>query len=97
MADPVGRVEVSCLLAVELLETCCTRMARLSNRMTYDLALIFLLLRFRRRTRFFLHLALILNVSYEAGLAMMSTGDGGELRRSTAREQLESSKRRGGY
>jgi hypothetical protein len=28
---------------------------------TYDLALIFLLLRLRRRTRFFLHLALILN------------------------------------
>lgn len=27
---------------------------------TYDLALIFLLLRLRRRTRFFLHLALIL-------------------------------------
>lgn len=64
---------------------------------TYDLALIFLLLRFRRRTRFFLHLALILNVSYEAGLAMMSTGDGGELRGSPAREQLESSKRRGRY
>jgi hypothetical protein len=32
-----------------------------SNRQdnTYDLALTFLLLRFRRRTRFFLHLALI--------------------------------------
>ena len=28
--------------------------------MTYDLALVFLLLRFRRRVRFFLHLALIL-------------------------------------
>ena len=27
---------------------------------TYDLALVFLLLRFRRRVRFFLHLALIL-------------------------------------
>lgn len=30
------------------------------NDATYDLALIFLLLRLRRRTRFFLHLALIL-------------------------------------
>lgn len=30
------------------------------NGATYDLALIFLLLRLRRRTRFFLHLALIL-------------------------------------
>lgn len=28
--------------------------------LTYDLALVFLLLRFRRRVRFFLHLALIL-------------------------------------
>lgn len=33
--------------------------ARLQTRMTYDLALVFLLLRLRRRTRFFLHLALI--------------------------------------
>lgn len=30
---------------------------------TYDLALVFLLLRLRRRTRFFLHLALIFNFS----------------------------------
>jgi hypothetical protein len=35
---------------------------------TYDLALIFLLLRLRRRTRFFLHFALILTIrgQYEA-------------------------------
>lgn len=34
------------------------------NAETYDLALIFLLLRLRRRTRFFLHLALIVNDWY---------------------------------
>lgn len=33
----------------------------LSLCLTYDLALIFLLLRLRRLTRFFLHLALIVN------------------------------------
>lgn len=33
----------------------------LSVGLTYDLALIFLLLRLRRLTRFFLHLALIVN------------------------------------
>lgn len=34
---------------------------KLSLWLTYDLALIFLLLRLRRLTRFFLHLALIVN------------------------------------
>lgn len=47
--------------------TCCGGVSRrswgviLARQKTYDLALIFLLLRLRRRTRFFLHLALIVN------------------------------------
>jgi len=46
------------LLAVGLLE----RGSQLCNRGgTYERALTFLLLRLRRRTRFFLHLALILS------------------------------------
>jgi hypothetical protein len=47
--------------------TCCMKgqnKVRTKEQMqsTYERALIFLLLRLRRRTRFFLHLALILNV-----------------------------------
>lgn len=47
------------LLAVRVLAGCAVEVWRTEN--TDDLALIFLLLRLRRRTRFFLHLALILN------------------------------------
>lgn len=42
--------------------------SRLEN--TYERALIFLLLRLRRRTRFFLHLALILNDASKSSLVM---------------------------
>lgn len=41
-----------------------------SYQVTYERALIFLLLRLRRRTRFFLHLALILNDASKLLLAM---------------------------
>ena len=37
------------------------------GKKTYDLALIFLLLRLRRRVRFFFHLALILNLAGDTG------------------------------
>lgn len=42
---------------------------------TYDLALVFLLLRFRRRTRFFLHLALILNCCGVSGSSRCRCGE----------------------
>jgi hypothetical protein len=47
------------LLAVE--ETWISICCRVVDRVTHDLALVFLLLRLRRRTRFFLHFALILD------------------------------------
>jgi len=65
VADTVGRVEASCLLAVEAVRSAILIHDGKQLGWTYDLALIFLLLRFRRRTRFFLHLALILNGSCE--------------------------------
>ena len=46
---------------------------------TYERALVFLLLRLRRRTRFFLHLALILSASYcEVSGGIMWCGVGGK-------------------
>lgn len=41
-----------------------------SNCTTYDLALVFLLLRLRRLTRFFLHLALILTARESADMTL---------------------------
>jgi len=54
-----GRVGASRLFA-EMVVSVDRRQASTMHWVTYDLALVFLLLRFRRRVRFFLHLALIL-------------------------------------
>ena len=53
-----GRVGASRLFAIAVVSI--GRRQVLVMHWTYDLALVFLLLRFRRRVRFFLHLALIL-------------------------------------
>jgi len=54
-----GREGASRLFAVWVVSIGCKRVLPM-HWVTYDLALVFLLLRFRRRVRFFLHLALIL-------------------------------------
>ena len=54
-----GREGASRLFAVAVVSID-RRQALGMHWVTYDLALVFLLLRFRRRVRFFLHLALIL-------------------------------------
>jgi hypothetical protein len=54
-----GREGASRLFAVAVVSVDLKR-ALAVHWVTYDLALVFLLLRFRRRVRFFLHLALIL-------------------------------------
>jgi hypothetical protein len=54
-----GRVRASRLFA-EMIVSIDRRQALAMHWVTYDLALVFLLLRLRRRVRFFLHLALIL-------------------------------------
>jgi hypothetical protein len=54
-----GREGASRLFAVAVVSVGRKRVLAM-HWVTYDLALVFLLLRFRRRVRFFLHLALIL-------------------------------------
>ena len=54
-----GRVGASRLFAIAVISIGRKRVFAM-HWVTYDLALVFLLLRFRRRVRFFLHLALIL-------------------------------------
>lgn len=54
-----GRVGASRLFAVAVVSIARVQ-ALVMQWVTYDLALVFLLLRLRRRVRFFLHLALIL-------------------------------------
>ena len=50
------------LFPTKLSDTCAGDSAE--DRITYERALVFLLLRLRRLTRFFLHLALILSASW---------------------------------
>ena len=54
-----GRVGASRLFAIAVVSVNRKQVFSM-HWVTYDLALVFLLLRFRRRVRFFLHLALIL-------------------------------------
>lgn len=54
-----GRVGASRLFAIAVVSIGRKRVLAM-QWITHDLALVFLLLRFRRRVRFFLHLALIL-------------------------------------
>lgn len=54
-----GRVGASRLFAGEVVSTTCKDQLK-AGSMAYDLARVFLRLRFRRRVRFFLHFALIL-------------------------------------
>lgn len=55
------------LLQAMLATAARNRLGNSQAEATYDRALIFLLLRLRRRTRFFLHLALIVNEFEAAG------------------------------